>query len=77
MGLDGIPNRIASYFKDAPATALRAAGITIGLHLSRSQATTVGLHPEPQVYELTGSDYAEAIAKAEGFIADNFPGCVL
>ena len=77
MGLDGIPNRIAHFFQDLAPTPLSNDTLRIGLHLSKSQAYTAGLGAFPQSYLIEGTGYADCIAKAEAYIKDNFPGCVL
>lgn len=77
MGLDGIPNRIAHFFQDLPQSPDSNNTTRIGLHLSKSQAFTVGLEAKPQVYNIDGTGYADCIGKAENFIAVNFSGCVL
>lgn len=77
MGLDGIPNRIANFFQDLPQSPDSKNTTRIGLHLSKSQAFTVGLEATPQVLFIDGSGYGDCINKAEAFIAANLPGCVL
>lgn len=77
MGLDGIPNRIAHFFQDLPQSPDSNNTTRIGLHLSKSQAFMVGLDARPQVHTIPGVGYADCIAKAEAFVAANFPGCVL
>ena len=77
MGIDGKTNRIAHYFQDVAPTPLSDNTHRIGLHLSKSQAYTVGLGSFPQPYFIEGTGFADCIAKAEAYIKDNFPGCVL
>ena len=77
MGLDGIPTRISHFFQDLPKSPDSKNTRRIGLHLSKSQAFMAWLDARPQVYTIPGVGYADCIAKAEAFIAANFPGCVL
>jgi hypothetical protein len=77
MGLDGVPNRIAHFFQDLPQSPLSRNTTRIGLHLSRSQALTVGLEAKPQVYNIDGTGYVDCLDKADAFIKANFPGCFI
>ena len=77
MGLDGIPNRIAHFFQDLPKSADSKNTRRIGLHLSKSQALTVGLEAKPQVYTIDGIGYADCVIKADNWVKENFPGCFL
>ena len=77
MGLDGVPNRIPHFFKNVQQSPYSKNTIRIGLHLSKSQAFTVGLEAEPQVYHIDGIGYADCVSKADAFIKANFPGCFL
>lgn len=77
MSIDGLPNRIAHYFQDLPQSPDSKNTRRIGLHLSKSQAITVGLEATPQVLFIDGISYADCIDKAEAFIATNLRGYVL
>ena len=77
MGLDGIPNPNSHFFKDLPQSPDSKNTTRIGLHLSKSQALKVGLEAKPQVASIDGIGYADCLDKADSFIKDNFPGCVL
>ena len=77
MGLDGIPNRIAHFFQDLPKSPDSKNTRRIGLHLSKSQAFTVGLESEAQVCYIDGTGYADCLDKADAFVKANFPGCTI
>lgn len=73
MGLDGVPNRIAHYFKTASDQPDGTTHI-IGLHLSKSQAYTLGLEAKPQAYEIKGTGYGDCLTKAANLIDEKFVG---
>lgn len=77
MGLDGIPNRIASFFQDLPQSPDSKNTTRIGLHLSKSQAFTVGLESKPQVYTIDGIGYADCVMQAHNWVQKNLPGCFI
>lgn len=77
MGLDGVHNHIAHFFQDLPQSPLSNNTVRIGLHLSASQAYTLGLEAKPQVYHIDGTGYADCIGIADAFVKANFPGCFL
>ena len=77
MGLDGIPNRIGHFLQDLAPNPTNSNTHSIGLYLSKSQAFTIGLDARPQVHSIHGTGIGDCMAKAEAFIAANFPGCVL
>ena len=75
MGLDGIPGRIAHFFQDLPQSPDSQNTRRISLHLSKSQAFTVGLEAKLHVYHIDGTGYADCLDKADAFVKGNFPGC--
>ena len=77
MSIDGLPKRIAHFFQDLPQSPDSKNTHRIGLHLSKSQALTVGLEAKPQVYTIDGTGYADCVIKADAFVKANFPGCFI
>ena len=77
IGIDGIHNRISHFFQDLPQSPYSKNTHRIGLHLSKSQAFTVGLESKPQVYTIDGTGYADCVIKADNWVKENFPGCFI